>query len=88
MVVAVRAGASDALKALARIVDATPVLTREQLDLADWISGESLSRISTGVFAPLAGKMKLPSPSRAGPAPMPPPRMSTVWKGSLLERRP
>ena len=29
------------------------------------MSGESLSRISTGVLAPLAGKMKEPSPSRA-----------------------
>src|SRR5262245_38372334 len=47
MVVAVRDGAEDGLKPLARLVDAEPVLSRAQLDLVDWIAAQSLSSVGS-----------------------------------------
>jgi len=47
MVVAVRAGAEEGLKPLARLVDAEPVLTTAQLDLAGWIAAQSLSSVGS-----------------------------------------
>ena len=47
MVVAVRDGADERLKPLARLVDAEPVLSRAQLDLVDWIAAQSLSSVGS-----------------------------------------
>jgi primosomal protein N' (replication factor Y) len=98
MVVAVRPGAADALKALARIVDPTPVLAREQLDLADWISGESLSSLGSTVAAltpppaspgeggPAAHIATL-VPDAAAPSPLVPSAACELFVGSGRERR-
>src|SRR5215813_14272008 len=47
MVVAVRDGAEEGLKPLARLVDAEPVLSKAQLDLVDWIAAQSLSSVGS-----------------------------------------
>src|SRR5262245_29147427 len=47
MVVAVRDGAAEGLKPLARLVDDGPVLTKSQLDLIDWIAAQSLSSVGS-----------------------------------------
>src|SRR5499426_4349043 len=47
MVVAVREGAGEGLKPLARLVDAEPVLSKTQLDLVDWIAAQSLSSVGS-----------------------------------------
>jgi len=47
MVVAVREGAGEELKPLARLVDAEPVLSKGELDLVDWIAAQSLSSVGS-----------------------------------------
>ena len=47
MVVAVRDGAEEGLKPLARLVDAEPVLSRAQLDLVNWIAAQTLSSVGS-----------------------------------------
>src|SRR5215470_3435860 len=47
MVVAVRDGAEEGLKPLARLVDAEPVLSKTQLDLVGWIAAQSLSSLGS-----------------------------------------
>jgi primosomal protein N' (replication factor Y) len=51
LVVAVRDGEQGGLKALTSVVDAAPVLTDSQLELARWISRQSLSTLGSTVFA-------------------------------------
>jgi primosomal protein N' (replication factor Y) len=47
MVVAVREGAGEGLKPLARLVDDEPILSRAELDLVDWIAAQSLSSVGS-----------------------------------------
>jgi primosomal protein N' (replication factor Y) len=51
MVVALRPGADGTLKVLSRVVDPTPVLGSEQLEVARWISAESLSSLGSTLAA-------------------------------------
>src|SRR5262249_60750310 len=53
MVVAVRDGAEEGLKPLARLVDAEPVPSKTQLDLVGWIPPQSLSSLGCTCAAPL-----------------------------------
>jgi primosomal protein N' (replication factor Y) (superfamily II helicase) len=59
MVVAVRDGAGEGLKPLARLVDAAPVLSPAQLELVDWIAAQSLSSVGStcaALLPPPAGE--------------------------------
>src|SRR5206468_5137272 len=59
MVVAVRDGAEEGLKPLARLVDAEPVLSRAQLDLVNWIAAQTLSSVGStcaALLPPPAGR--------------------------------
>ena len=60
MIVAVREGAGEALKPLARLVDAEPVLSKPELDLVDWIAAQSLSSVGSTCAA------LLPPPAGGG----------------------
>lgn len=63
MVVKVRDGHDDRLRALIRVADPSPVLDAEGLDLVHWIAAESLSSIGSACGA------LLPPPATAAPAP-------------------
>src|SRR5947208_1745458 len=67
MVVAVRDGAEEGLKPLARLVDAEPVLSRAQLDLVNWIAAQTLSSVGSTCAA------LLPPPASGDGAAAPPP---------------
>ncbi|MGH7324890.1 MAG: replication restart helicase PriA [Candidatus Rokuibacteriota bacterium] len=60
LVVAVRDGAGEGLKPLARIVDPEPLLTPEQLDLARWVAAETLASFGSTCLA------LLPPPTERG----------------------
>src|SRR5215510_16398855 len=68
MVVAVREGAGEGLKPLARLVDAEPVLSKKELDLVDWIAAQSLSSVGStcaALLPPPAGGDAARSAERA-----------------------
>ena len=65
MVVAVREGAGEGLKPLARLVDAEPVLSKAQLDLVDWIAAQSLSSVGSTCAALLPPPIGVDAPFSA-----------------------
>jgi primosomal protein N' (replication factor Y) len=65
MVVAVREGAGEGLKPLARLVDAEPVLSKAQLDLVDWIAAQSLSSVGSTCAALLPPPVGVDAPFSA-----------------------
>jgi primosomal protein N' (replication factor Y) (superfamily II helicase) len=65
MVVAVREGAGEGLKPLARLVDAEPVLSKAQLDLVDWIAAQSLSSVGSTCAALLPPPVSVDAPFSA-----------------------
>jgi primosomal protein N' (replication factor Y) len=73
LVVAVRDGTETGLKALTAVVDAAPVLSRAQLDLARWIAAQSLSTLGSTCAAllppPGDGGTALPASASGGKRP-------------------
>ena len=70
MVVAVRFAVDPSLKALTGLVDATPVLSEAQLDLARWIATRSLSTMGStcaAVSPPPDGGATMPTPDAIEP---------------------
>ena len=68
MVVAVREADDDALKPLLGLIDAEPVLSAAQVDLARWIADESLSSLGSTVALvppPVPGAADAPGRTRA-----------------------
>ena len=69
IVVRVRDGHDDRLRALARAADPSALLTSRQLDLAHWIAAESLSSVGS-----TCGALLPPPGTRTEPWPLPPAR--------------
>src|SRR5215470_9212656 len=91
MVVAVRDGAEEGLKPLARLVDAEPVLSKTQLDLVGWIAAQSLSSLGSTCAAllppPVSGERDVitESPPAGGDrAAAPKPAVAAAPKPELL----
>ena len=85
VVVAVREGTEAGLKALTAVVDAAPVLSQTQLDLARWIAAQSLSTLGSTCAALLpppggGGARAMAGPARGGERPQ-------LFAGHGRERR-
>ena len=95
MIVALREGTDPRLKPLARLVDAEPVLSAAQLELAGWIAAESLSSVGSTCAAllppPASAEAHDPRPiagDGAGPVASPKPELliGAGREKRLLER--
>jgi primosomal protein N' (replication factor Y) len=89
MVVDLRYGDETGLQAIARPVDAVPVLSRAALELGRWVAEESLSSWGSTLLAlspPVArrGAPVIAPPAEIGPIAGPPPEL---WVGTLREAR-
>src|ERR687898_1778310 len=86
LVVAVRDGTETGLKALTAVVDAAPVLSDAQIELARWIAAQSLSTLGSTCAAlvpPPAEGVGMPAaaaPARSGERP-------ALFTGHGRERR-